>query len=145
MTRTACDLIQQQLGQIGIPIKLAEVDQEALLTDSSDYDLRYVELTIAEPLIDVHALVGRAGTANPGSPSMRSALRDLDSASTWRHVRERLGEFHRIAHNDLPLIPLWQTTNHFAYRTELEGIGDDLIHLYQNVADWRLVPAQPQR
>jgi tetratricopeptide (TPR) repeat protein len=145
LTRTACDLIQQQLGQIGITIKLAEVDQEALLTDSSDYDLRYVELTIAEPLIDVHALVGRAATANPGSPSMRSALRDLDSASTWRHVREQLGEFHRIAHNDLPLIPLWQTTNHFAYRTELEGIGDDLIHLYQNVADWRLVPAQPQR
>lgn len=145
LTRTACDLIQQQLGQIGIPIKLAEVDQEALLTDSSDYDLRYVELTIAEPLIDIHALAGRTGIAKPGSPSMRSALRNLDSASTWRHVRERLGEIHRIAHNDLPLIPLWQTTNHFAYRTELEGIGDDLIHLYQNVADWRLVPAQPQR
>ena len=145
LTRTVCDLIQQQLGQIGIPVKLAEVDQEELMTHGSDYDLRYVELTIAEPLIDVHAMLGKTGIARLGSPSMRSTLRNLDSASTWRRVRQQLNEIHRIAHNDLPLIPLWQTINHFAYRTELEGIGNNLINLYQNVADWRLVPAQQRR
>jgi hypothetical protein len=53
-------------------------------------------------------------------------------------VRERLNEIHRIASNDLPVIPLWQTVNYYAYRTDLKGIGDSLLTLYQHVDQWRL-------
>jgi ABC-type transport system substrate-binding protein len=63
-------------------------------------------------------------------------LRRLDQATNWKDVRARLGEIHEMVHHDLPLIPLWQTVNYFAYRTNIRGIGESPITLYQDVEHW---------
>jgi ABC-type transport system substrate-binding protein len=47
-----------------------------------------------------------------------------------------LADVHEIAHHELPLIPLWQTINYFAYRTSVRGIGESPVTLYQNIDDW---------
>jgi hypothetical protein len=60
----------------------------------------------------------------------------LDAASNWKDVRARLAELHQIADHELPLIPLWQTVNYFAYRTSVRGVGDAPITLYQNIDQW---------
>jgi ABC-type transport system substrate-binding protein len=44
---------------------------------------------------------------------------------------------HEIAHHELPVIPLWQTVNFFAYRTSLRGVGPSPMTLYQNIEQWQ--------
>jgi hypothetical protein len=70
------------------------------------------------------------------SPYLNTALRNLDSATNWTDVRARLAELHQTLHHELPVIPLWQTVNSFAYRTSLGGIGEAPLTLYQNVGEW---------
>jgi hypothetical protein len=67
-----------------------------------------------------------------------TALARLDQATNWNDVRTRLNELHEIAHHELPLIPLWQTANFFAYRASTSGIGESPMTLYQNIDQWRL-------
>ena len=152
VARVACESIQLQLGRAGIPIKLVEFTADELLAGKVDYDLRYAELAVWEPLADARALLGPGGLAGElCSPYLEAALRDLDGATNWKDVRTQLAEIHDVAHHDLPLIPLWQTVNYFAYRDGLQGIGQSPVALYQNVDRWRVgadgavagLPARP--
>jgi ABC-type transport system substrate-binding protein len=139
VARVACETIQVQLTKAGIPIKLVEFTADELLAGEVDYDLRYAELAVWEPVADARALLGPGGLAGElCSPYLAAALRELGEASNWKDVRAKLAEIHDIAHHDLPLIPLWQTVNFFAYRAGVQGIGAAPITLYQNVDQWRV-------
>ena len=137
VARTCCQTISLQLTAVGIPVELKELpaDSSAL---PSDYDLLYAALAIREPLVDARRLLGPSGSAGSCSPSMSLALEQVDQAKNWREARERLKEVHQLAYYDLPVIPLWQTVDSFAYRKNLQGIGTTPVTLYQNVADWRI-------
>jgi len=133
---TVCQTIKLQLDAVGIPIKLEALP--ALATeDSVDYDLRYAELAIWEPIVDARRLLGPQGLAGNCSASMSLALRDVDQAKNWKQARRRLQEVHQTAFYDLPVIPLWQTVDFFAHRETLQGLGTEPVTLYQNVVDWK--------
>jgi tetratricopeptide (TPR) repeat protein len=137
VARIACQSIQMQLARVGIRVKLIEFSADQLLAGAVECDLRYAELAVWEPLTDACPLLGPGGLAGEvQSPFMQSALRQLDDASNWNEVRARLAEVHDIAHHELPMIPLWQTVNFFAYRESLPGIGQTPVLLYQNIEDW---------
>jgi hypothetical protein len=137
--RVACQAIEGFLERAGIPIRLREFSAEELLKDQVDYDLRYAELAVWEPITDARLIVGSKGVAgNIHSPYLNAALSKLDEATNWNDVRTRLNEVHEIAHHELPVIPLWQTVNYFAYRTSIRGVGETPITLYQNIEQWRL-------
>jgi ABC-type transport system substrate-binding protein len=137
VARVACETIQLQLAKAGIQLRLVEFTSDELLAGKVDYDLRYAELAIWEPIADVRALFGPGGLVGEMcSPYLAAALRDLDTAANWKEVRSKLSEIHDIAHHDLPLIPLWQTVNFFAYRAAVQGIGESPVTLYQNVDQW---------
>ncbi len=139
VARVACEAIQVQLANVGIPTKLVEFTSDELLAGKVQYDLRYAELAVWEPVVDARALFGPGGLAGGlASAYLTAALTELDHATNWRDVRAKLAEIHDIAHHDLPLVPLWQTVNYFAYRTSLHGIGQKPITLYQNVDEWRM-------
>jgi tetratricopeptide (TPR) repeat protein len=139
VARVACETIQLQLGKAGIPIRLVEFTADELLAGKVDYDMRYAELAVWEPVADARALFGPGGLAGAlASPYLTATLRELDEASNWKDVRAKLSEIHDVAHHDLPLVPLWQTVNFFAYRTAVRGIGESTISLYQNVDRWRV-------
>jgi ABC-type transport system substrate-binding protein len=136
LAKVACQAMKLQLDQIGIPIKLVELpaaDPDANVA----YDLLYAELAVWEPLFDARRLVGGRGVAGHASALMDAALDELDRAENLKQSQQPLKEIHRIAHYDLPLLPLWQTVNHFAHRAQLGGVGDSPVTLYQNVAEWR--------
>jgi len=136
VARVACQSIKLQLDQVGLPVKLVELparDPGAKVK----WDLLYAELAVWEPLVDARRLLGSGGVAGRATALMDAALDRLDRAENWNEARDRLKDIHRIAHYDLPLIPLWQTVNHFARRRQLEGVGEHPVSLYQNVADWR--------
>jgi tetratricopeptide (TPR) repeat protein len=137
IARVACQSIQAQLAREGVTVKLHELTTDELLSDKTDYDLRYAELAVWEPVADARRIFALSGSSpDAASPYVESALRNLDAASNWKDVRARLAELHQIADHELPLIPLWQTVNYFAYRTSLRGVGEAPITLYQNIDQW---------
>jgi tetratricopeptide (TPR) repeat protein len=139
VARVACQSIQAQLVREGIPLKLLEVSADDLMQGKVKCDLRYAELAVWEPLVDIRTILGPGGLAGDvHSPYINTALRNLDAATNWSDVRARLAELHRTLHHELPVIPLWQTVNSFAYRTSLRGIGNAPLTLYQNVGEWSL-------
>jgi tetratricopeptide (TPR) repeat protein len=137
IARVACQSIQAMLVREGIPLKLREFTAEELAAGKVEFDLRYAELTIGEPLTDARQIMGPGGLSGDiQSPYLDAALRSLDVAANWKEVRARLIELHEIASHELPVIPLWQTLNYFAYRTSVRGIDESPIALYQNVDQW---------
>jgi hypothetical protein len=142
VARVACQSIKLQLGGLGIPVKLVEIPAREPNAEIA-WDLLYAELVVGEPLFDARRLVGGRGVAGHASALMDAALDELDRSENLKQAQDPLKEIHRIAHYDLPLLPLWQTVNHFARRTELEGVGDSPVALYQNVAAWRKSLRQP--
>jgi ABC-type transport system substrate-binding protein len=147
IARLACQSIQNQLSREGITVKLVEFTAQDLATGKIDCDLRYAELAVWEPIVDAQAILGPGGVAGGlQSAYLDAALRDLTSATNWKEVRSRLALVHDISSHELPVIPLWQSINFFAYRTSVRGIGDAPVTLYQNVAQWPTTPpANPAR
>jgi ABC-type transport system substrate-binding protein len=144
IARVACQSIRAQLVREGIPIKLQEFTADELLAGKVDYDFRYAELAVWEPVSDARLLLGPGGLAGGlDSPYLDASLRSLDAATNWKDVRTRLAELHEIANHELPIIPLWQTVNYFAYRTSIRGIGEAPLTLYQNIGQWSASPGSP--
>ena len=141
VARIACQSIQSQLQRAGVPVKLVEFTANELLAGKVDCDLRYAELAVWEPIADAQLILGPQGLAGDlQSPYLEAALRNLSTATNWNEVRARLSDLHEIAHHELPVIPLWQTVNFFAYRANVRGIGDSPVTLYQNVEQWSSAP-----
>ena len=136
IARLACQSIKIQLDGVGIPVKLIEFPGDAPANDVK-YDLLYAELAVWEPILDARRLLGRLGVAGHTSPLIALALDQLAQSENWNQARAQLNEIHRMAHYDLPVIPLWQTVNFFAYRKSIAGVGENPVTLYQNLSAWR--------
>jgi ABC-type transport system substrate-binding protein len=136
MPTLACQSIKIQLDTVGIPVKLRAFSGSTPPADGK-YDLLYAELAVFEPVFEARRTLGRGGVASRTSPLMALALDELAASENWNDAREVLHEIHRIAHYDLPLIPLWQTVNYFAYRKAVTGLGENPVSLYQNLPSWR--------
>lgn len=136
--RICCDMIRSHLGLLGISVELREDDLEQAASDRGDYDLRYAEIACWEPVADVHKMLGLHGVVGETSPYMQHALRQLDRAGNWNEARQSLREIHRLAHDEVPVIPLWQTINYLAYRRRIAGLEGKPVLLYQNVENWRV-------
>jgi len=141
VARVACQSIQAQLQRVGIRVALHEFSSDDLLAGRVECDLRYAELAVWEPITDARLLMDPGGIAGGiRSAYLDAALRQLDEATNWNDVRTRLAALHEIAHHELPVIPLWQTMNFFAYRAAVRGIGEAPVTLYQNVDEWIAAP-----
>jgi tetratricopeptide (TPR) repeat protein len=141
IARVACQSIEAQLKREGIAVKLREFTADELLSGKLEYDLRYAELTVGEPVTDARQILGPGGLAGDAqSPYLDAALREVDSATNWTEARTRLAALHEIASHELPVIPLWQTVNYFAYRATMRGIDESPVALYQNIAAWSVTP-----
>lgn len=134
----ACKSIAQQLTASRIPVKLRPLPKGVTVPDDDDYDLLYCEIQIQEPLVDAYRLFGHDGLVKISDPTIEQALRQLDSAYSWAEVSRSLRRVHRQTSSNLTVLPLWQIVEHYAYRKNLYGPGDRLIHLYQNVDKWQI-------
>ena len=90
-----------------------------------------------EPVVDARRVLDADGLSGGASPYMSLALRQLEQASDWPQIGARLRRIHRIAYDDVAVIPLWQLTDHFAYHKSLQGVGGRPVGLYQNVEQWQ--------
>ncbi len=137
IARIACIDIRRQLKLIGLAVDLRELEAGVPRQIPDDVDLMYVELALWEPLLDARRLLGDQGPAGRVNPFIRLALRRLDEATDWQTVHARLRHIHRLAHDDVSVVPLWQLRDHFAHRKALQGVGSEPAGLYQHVEKWR--------
>ena len=61
----------------------------------------------------------------------------LSIARNWREVREGCQDLHTLVASHLPILPLWQVSETFAYRREAVGVTKKPTALYQDVKNWR--------
>lgn len=141
IARRACQQIERQLETImGISVELVELDPNQPLDQQPVYDLRYAELALWEPIVDARQLLGSGGLAGASNLYLDQALRQLADASDWRTARDKLFEIHRLAAEDVTVVPLWQLTDYFAYHQDLEGITGTPVSLYQEIERWQIAP-----
>ena len=140
LSRVACEAISSQWQLLGIDIKLVElpVGRSFPGPDEDIADIVYVSAAVWEPVIDARRLLGPEGLAGSEDQLVGLGLRRLEEAKNWREVRDRLLDLHSITHHELPVLPLWQMVDSYAYRRELLGVGSDIVSLYQNAGKWRL-------
>lgn len=136
--RAVVDTFYQLLATIGVETTLVEASEADLTSGAIDCDLRYAEITMAEPLVDAWSLLGPGGVSGGCSPPMLAGLQRVREAKAFNEAADALNDLHRIAFADLPLIPLWQTVDRFAFIDSLRGVPDESIDLYQTIDDWRL-------
>jgi ABC-type transport system substrate-binding protein len=144
LARVGCEAIKQQLGMVGIPVELVELPPGSSWPEPATADLVYASVAMWEPSIDLSRVLGPAGLARSQDQLLGQALRRLEAARNWREVRSALFELHRIAHNELPVIPLYQLFDAYAYRADLlQGVGENNVSLYQQVDQWRVRSQAP--
>ena len=140
LSRVACEAISSQWELLGLKVELVElpVGQTFPGDDEDIADLVYVSAAVWEPVIDARRVLGPEGLAKSSDQLVGLGLRRIEEARNWREVRDGLVGLHFIAHHELPILPLWQMVDSYAYRRELIGVGRDIVSLYQNAEKWRL-------
>jgi hypothetical protein len=140
LSRVACEGIRTQWTLLGLEIELVElpVGRSFPRADEDIADIVYVSAAVWEPVVDARRLLGPEGLAGSDDQLVGLGLRRLEEAKNWREVRDRLLDLHAIAHHELPVLPLWQMVDSYAYRRQLLGVGTDIVSLYQNAGKWRL-------
>jgi ABC-type transport system substrate-binding protein len=136
--RVACHAIASQLAIIGVECELREIPFSDAIANDEALDLQYAEVTMREPLVDVHQLFGDRGIWPTANPSVRRALRKLEQAQGWPEVREALLWVHRSVYDESTIVPLWQTAEYFAFNRRVRNVGESPLALYQNIDEWRL-------
>ena len=62
-------------------------------------------------------------------------LLQLERASEWTTARALAQQIDRESRDELPIIPLWQVADHYAWRDRLKGPVKGAVDLYQGRAD----------
>ncbi len=140
LSRVACEAIRTQWELLGLEVQLVELQVGQTFPDREKNiaDIVYVSAAMWEPVIDAGRLLGPVGLARCEDQLVGLGLRRLEEAKNWRDVRNRLVDLHAIVHHELPVLPLWQMVDSYAYRRDLIGMGSDIVSLYQNADNWRL-------
>ncbi len=138
--------IARMWGEIGIKTLLKPIENGGTVPDDDDWDFLYVAVTQQEPMTEASRIIGNAGFATTVSAPVEQSLRKLSTARTWQRGCLTLRQIHRQVKNDVSIIPLWQITEYYAYRSTVREVGSDLVHLYEDVERWRIQPivSQPQ-
>lgn len=138
LSRTACEAIKSQWNLLDLEVELVPMPIGQAFPAEGTADLVYSAIAVWEPIIDARRLLGPEGLAQSGNQSVGLGLRGLERARNWKEARDRLLELHYTVHAELPVLPLWQLVDSYAYRADLRGVGSDIVSLYQNADDWRI-------
>lgn len=135
----AAEAIKTQLELLEVfDVEIVELPPGESMPAEGTADLVYVAASVWEPSIDARRVLGPDGLAKCDDQLVGLGLRRLESARNWREVTQRLHDLHHTCNHELPILPLWQLVDSYAYRVEIGGIGKDIVSLYQNVRRWRL-------
>ncbi len=133
--RVAGEEFVQQWARIGVPAKVVVINEQ---NPDAKVDFLYVTAAMWEPALDAVRLMGEGGVAQSDNPFIVQALTNLRLARNWRQVRAACQDIHELVDAHLPVMPLYQIGEAFAYRSTITGVPRRPVTLYQNVGRWRL-------
>lgn len=139
VSRIACKALARQWKNMGIECKLKQFAPGVVADPKQECHLVYAQVAAWEPVVDASRLFGDGGLIHNENPYVRLALRQLESAKNWPEARRSLQTLHRLIHEDVTVIPLWQTFDHYAYRKSMLGPAAAHVNLYQDVEQWKLI------
>lgn len=135
--RVAGEAIVQQWKMIDVPAELVILDKMPDPRKESPVDLLYVSAAIWEPATDAERLFGVGGPAQTNNQFIVQVLGQLSVAKNWKEVRQGCQDLHALVAAHLPILPLWQVGEKFAYRNEVIGVSKKPVGLYQDIQKWR--------
>ncbi len=136
--RVAVQAMIQQWEIIGVPAESKVLPPDAPADQLKECDLIYVITTMWEPATDIERLLGASSFAASSNPFVVQGLERVRAARNWKEIRDALQDMHRVINYHLPLLPLWQVTDKFVLRKNIEGVGNQPISLYQSIRSWRV-------
>jgi peptide/nickel transport system substrate-binding protein len=121
---------------------------EARLRAGEAFQLAYRIVTVGEPLRDLGPAVcpgydapGSADAlASIASPRIVQLLLRLEQAPEIPTARGLAIELDRACRDELPILPLWQLPEHYAWHTRLTGPPETTPALYQGIETWTIEP-----
>jgi len=154
VARAVCPKLAEAWTLIGIEIVLKEVPEgelEARLRSGGRFDLVYRSTRPGEPAFDAGTLLCPGYDAPPksdplaslASPRILQLLIELDRAPESTSSQALVLQIDRESRDELPIVPLWQVVDHYAWRTRVKGIPDELETLYGGVESWEVEPWFP--
>lgn len=149
--QTAAPEIADMLKKVGIDIELIErspTELEQGLRAGRRFDLAYRINRCSEPVYQVGSILcpgydappDSAGLASLASPRITQLLLELEHAPEWVSARQLVTRIDREVRDELPIIPLWQLQDHYAWRDRLKGPQEVMDNLYQNIETWEIAP-----
>jgi peptide/nickel transport system substrate-binding protein len=150
--------VQAIVGKIAEAFRVAGVEIETVevlpsklereLRDGRRFDLAYRVLRCDEPILDAGVMLCPGYDAPPEADALASAasprilqlLLQLERASDPSTARELAQQIDRESRDELPVIPLWQLVDHYAWRDRLKGPPSDAATLYQGIETWEIEP-----
>jgi peptide/nickel transport system substrate-binding protein len=147
--------IAEAFRSAGVRIEIIERPESALEADlraGRRFDLAYRVLRCDEPILDAGPLLCPGYDAPPEPDALASSaslrilqlLLDLERASDLSTARGLAIQIDREARDELPVLPLWQVVDHYAWRTRLKGPGDTADRLYEGIESWEIEPWFPR-
>jgi tetratricopeptide (TPR) repeat protein len=140
--RVAGAAFVQQWAVAGIPAELVPLPSTRRDAIKEPIDLLYISAALWEPATDAERLFGEGGIAATENVFIVQVLANLRSANNWREVRQFCQDLHTLIASHLPVLPLWQVGESFAYRNMIQGVSKSPVTLYQDVQKWRMTGAQ---
>jgi len=145
------DKLAASFREAGIEIVTAEVlpsQLESELRAGRRFDLAYRVLRCDEPVLDAGVLLCPGYDAPPEadalasgtSPRILQLLLQLERAAEWPTARGLAIQIDRECRDELPVIPLWQLVDHYAWRDRLRGPVKAAGDLYQGIETWEITP-----
>jgi peptide/nickel transport system substrate-binding protein len=143
--------IVEEFKAAGLEVKAVERSESELeegLRAGRRFDMVYRASPCTEPAFDVGPLLCPGYDAPPAtnslatlaSPRILQLLLELEHAPEWPSARATLLQIDRECRDELPVLPLWQLEDHYAWRTRLKGPGETAEHLYQGIDGWEIAP-----
>ena len=138
----------RQAGVEIVPIELPYSQLEGELRAGRRFDLALRALKCEEPILEAGALLCPGYDAPPEADALASStsmvilqlLLQLERAADWPTARDLALQIDRESRDELPIIPLWQLGDHFAWRERLTGPGKPSGELYEGIETWEIAP-----
>jgi peptide/nickel transport system substrate-binding protein len=139
---------------VGFEVVMKEVGERALearLRSGGAFELAYRAGRPGEPAFEAGPAICPAYDAPPSSdplaslasPRILQLLLQLDRAPETTAAQALLVQIDRESRDELPILPLWQVVDHYAWRDRLTGVAEEQSRLYQGVETWQIEPWFP--
>ncbi|HEY2157515.1 MAG TPA: ABC transporter substrate-binding protein, partial [Isosphaeraceae bacterium] len=154
IARAVCPRLAAAWNTVGVEVTLKEAPERSLetrLRSGGRFDLAYRASRPGEAAFDAGPTICPAYDAPPSSdplaslasPRILQLLLQLDRAPETTLAQGLLLQIDRESRDELPMLPLWQVVDHYAWRSRLKGIGEEQTQLYQGIESWEVEPWFP--